>query len=499
MNKLLLALALLFAPGLAHAQCNGIFSPNTICGTIAGGPPGPVATSVLTGVPAGTSGQIQYNSGAGTFAAFTVGGDCTVVPSTGVFTCLKVNGVTLTSLATNSGVGIEDNTRTTSPTSAPTISSSNCGAPVALGGNALYTTTVGAASGFTAGCELIFINTDAWPTGSTCSAITGGRGKVLSVNGLTVPLLWPQQTYKFRNIANVWYQDPAYQRVIVPTGQKFCFDAVSGSDASDGFGTGANAWKTLNHGWQTAWQSWQSAGGSSSGGNADFDFRLLDDSSCVVTTGANCHQGIHFAGAFPGVEGHNATMIECDSGSATNCTIADTSNSAVGTFNAGINLELQNVTLTAKASNNAIIAAERGMIRIEGGVVLGAAGTNSPQLFAQTSSGYIILEGGTTTSVSGGGGFFAESSNGGVIQMDQVTVTFVTSVAYTQQTLSVNAHGLITANTVGWVTSGVTVTAPANIGCSTLGMLVTSGASASIPGTATPLGTCTSSNQGNYN
>jgi len=37
------------------------------------------------GTPGGTNGQIQYNNG-GTFGGFTMGGDATVNPSTGVLT-----------------------------------------------------------------------------------------------------------------------------------------------------------------------------------------------------------------------------------------------------------------------------------------------------------------------------------------------------------------------------------------------------------------------------
>lgn len=69
MKKLLLVLILLLAPSLAFAQCNGVFPPLTICGTVAGGIPKPVSTSVLTGIPGGSNGQIQFNN-AGAFGGF---------------------------------------------------------------------------------------------------------------------------------------------------------------------------------------------------------------------------------------------------------------------------------------------------------------------------------------------------------------------------------------------------------------------------------------------
>ena len=51
------------------------------------------------GTPGGTSGQIQWNS-AGSFAGFTMSGDCTVVTSTGAITCTKTNGTAFASSAT---------------------------------------------------------------------------------------------------------------------------------------------------------------------------------------------------------------------------------------------------------------------------------------------------------------------------------------------------------------------------------------------------------------
>lgn len=88
MKKLLVALALLFAPSAAWAQCNGVFPNNTICGNVsgAGALPKPVPNSALTGVPGGTSGQTQYNNGGTTFGGYTPSGDVAVVPSTGVET-----------------------------------------------------------------------------------------------------------------------------------------------------------------------------------------------------------------------------------------------------------------------------------------------------------------------------------------------------------------------------------------------------------------------------
>lgn len=59
-KKLLLALALLFTPGIAFAQCNGVFGANTVCGSgTTAGFPSPTATPIL-GVVGGTTGSLGF-------------------------------------------------------------------------------------------------------------------------------------------------------------------------------------------------------------------------------------------------------------------------------------------------------------------------------------------------------------------------------------------------------------------------------------------------------
>ena len=51
------------------------------------------------GAPGGTSGQVQWNN-SGSFAGFTMSGDCTLVTSTGAITCTKTNGSAFVASAT---------------------------------------------------------------------------------------------------------------------------------------------------------------------------------------------------------------------------------------------------------------------------------------------------------------------------------------------------------------------------------------------------------------
>jgi len=87
-------------PGqIAVSATAGVSSLGGVTGAITLGSNMQIVGQQLNAVVGGSSGQILYNN-AGVFGGFTAGGDCTVVPSTGVFTCLKVNGVNFGTFAT---------------------------------------------------------------------------------------------------------------------------------------------------------------------------------------------------------------------------------------------------------------------------------------------------------------------------------------------------------------------------------------------------------------
>jgi hypothetical protein len=379
-------------------------------------------------------------------------------------------------------------------TSAPTVDSTFCGKTAALGGNAQFAFTVGAASGFTANCVLTVANVDGWAS---------GRGKQLSISGITPSsnILYPTQGSKFRNINNVWVQDPAYQMVQAPLNQKLFLDPA-GSDTNDCLATGtSNACATLGHVVMgVIWGQLLGTGGSATGGNATFDVRLATNSSCVPTTGVNCYSGLHWSGALKQVEGNNSITVECDGGSATNCTIADnTGNCAIGAFNAADFLEIKNVTLAGGSGNNCDIEAAFGAhIRVEGGVVLNPTGSSSVAQLQADNYGLIVVEGGTTTTIAAGtSGYLAFASSSGSIYMDAATFSFSGNVTYGQQTLSAVQVGIVNATSVVWTLNAHTITAAHNINSTTGGWVNTNGGAASVPGTNSPLGTLTSA--GSYN
>lgn len=115
--RALIALAaLIWFAGSAQAQCSGQPGANQICaGPASGGSglptfralvgadlPAPLTAPINVGTTQiinGTSGRIPYNN-TGIYGEFTMGGDCTIVASTGVITCLKTGGNNFVASAT---------------------------------------------------------------------------------------------------------------------------------------------------------------------------------------------------------------------------------------------------------------------------------------------------------------------------------------------------------------------------------------------------------------
>jgi hypothetical protein len=421
-------------------------------------------TAGFNGAQTSAAGQVLIDQGSGNDPAFQpVSGSCTLA-ATGAMSCGVV------------GAGVN------SVTANYTATSSDCFKTIAAGGNVQLTITVNSAATYGA-CTIDISNVDTWGS---------GHGKVLSVNGLTTnpPVLYPGMTITLLNVNGAWFQKPGITVAQAPLGTKLYVD-VNGLDSNDCLAV-ATACQTLSHVFmQVLWQWLEATAGSGTGTNPGFDIRLIADPSCVSSTGVNCIHGLHYSGIPKQLEGHNSVMIECDAGTATGCTISDNSgNQAIGCF-VPINLELKNVTLAAGNGNNNAIQAERCMVRLEGGVVLG--NTGSVAQLSAIGGGIIVLEGGTTTNVSSGGNFLAQVASGGNIQLDQTTIGWTGNAAYAQ-TLNAN-NGTISATGTTWNTGGFAVTASNNIACAPGGFIVTGGAISSIPGTNTPSG-CTISGNG---
>jgi hypothetical protein len=126
-----------------------------------------------------------------------------------------------------------------------TLSPADAGFTIDLGGNAFFTLTVSAALNYPAQAMFLIINSDSYP---------GGRGKTVSINGLSNFILWPGQGFVLFNNANAWRVLPqsiwlggsSFMRWMVPTTVTLNVDPVNGNDANDGLATGAgNALATI--------------------------------------------------------------------------------------------------------------------------------------------------------------------------------------------------------------------------------------------------------------
>jgi len=195
MKRFLLVLALLLLPSVAAAQCNGVFAPNTICGTVAGGIPGQINSTAFLPTP-----------------------------------------------------GIPTNVRS-AYTGTATMATTDCGKTVALGGSAFFNFTINAASTYNAACQVTVVNEDSnCPTNGAATC----RGKAISINGYSAFILWPGQQFNLVNQNNVWqYEQPG--RWILQAVPQFNVNHASGSNplaatpATDCLGTGAGACNTIQN------------------------------------------------------------------------------------------------------------------------------------------------------------------------------------------------------------------------------------------------------------
>ncbi|MGJ4908871.1 hypothetical protein [Bradyrhizobium sp. HKCCYLS2033] len=507
MRRLFVAFALFIAAQAAALGQSSIqtFPPDSVWGRIGNGTYGPGSAIPLSTLAAnlgvgtlahsvpigkgttvsgfnsattGTSGAVLIDQGAGADPAFVgITGSCTLAAN-GAMSCSGVGA----------GVTLVDG----SVTPAYTALGSDCLKTIAVYGGAQTTLTVNSAATYNGGgaCSIDILNNNSW---------ANPAGVVLSVSGLTTnpPVLYPGMSITLVNVNGTWAQKPGVAISRAPVGTKLYVDGVNGSDGADCLTT-TTACKTLNHVVMgVIYNNLEVAAGSATGGTPGFDVRLIANPGCTISTGANCIAGLHMSGLPRRSEGHNSIMIECDAGSGTDCTISDnTGSQAIGVYCACF-LQLKNVTLAGGNGNNSAIQVEMGMVRLQGGVILTAIPTsplNAPQISA-LNNGIMIGEGGAQTIVSGGAAFLATAEQGGRIQLDQHTVTWIGASTYSA-TLAAFA-GYISTNGISWQNTG-NVTSTYKIQCTVGGAINTNNAVASVPGTSTALG-CTNTANGSYN
>lgn len=162
----------------------------------------------------------------GTRTAFTLIGNPTAVVAHPIEITVGANlsfsGSTLSALAAWT------NTRL-AKTANYTVVNGDKGKTLALGGNAFFTLTIGAASGFDADFAIVVENEDS----------DTQRGKRISPNGITSFILYPKQCVRIFNQNNVWIIDPPQQLWRPTTLPTIYVDGTNGLSTNDGLATGA--------------------------------------------------------------------------------------------------------------------------------------------------------------------------------------------------------------------------------------------------------------------
>ena len=180
---------------------------------------------------------------------------CVSVPSS-TFTAgngISFTGTNPTTIKSNLQAGVGISITGTNPltitgfggrsayTSANNLATTDCYKNVALGGSAFYTFTVQPATGYSATCYVMITNED-----NVCPALGAStcRGKSIAINGYIPFILWPGQTFFLVNQNNVWqYQQPGRWQPLVT--MQWNVNHASGSNSSDGLGTGSGAFATM--------------------------------------------------------------------------------------------------------------------------------------------------------------------------------------------------------------------------------------------------------------
>lgn len=172
-----------------------------------------------------------------------------------------------------------------------TLANADKGKTIALGGSAFFALTVGSASGYDADYAVILLNEDA------------GRGKQLSISGLSSFILWPLQSVVLFNQNGTW-QVLGRSRWL-QTGIIIHVDPLNGSDTNnDGLATGTGgAMQTIPGAWRLATQNFDPLGGS-------IEILLADGthSSGLPFTMVGGQAG-SFLFSITGAAGHGANVI----------------------------------------------------------------------------------------------------------------------------------------------------------------------------------------------
>ena len=309
------------------------------------------------------------------------------------------------------------------------VDNAHCGWSYALGGGAFYAATVPRASDFQQGCTIAIVNTD----------IAACKGKSIRVAGFSDHfVLWPGQLVELTSIDSVWIKtvDPGRWRqncgdnpLIINT------DSITGSDLrgdSDGLGTGAEAFKSVQFALQHVL--------------TNFDFAGMPQTQVkiLMAPGSADSFGIHYAphASNPGSQGGAVLTIDGNGGR-----IIGQSDFL---FNAIV--QIRNVTFS-NASGTCLNVQQQAYVLLDDLVTFGTC-TGS-----QINVGlYGQIEFFNDFTISGGGGFFVTNAGGILYTGHAITAAVSNNVTYSNGVVVGQFPGWTQLGQITWALGGNTVT-----------------------------------------
>jgi hypothetical protein len=309
------------------------------------------------------------------------------------------------------------------------VDNAHCGWNYALGGGAFYAATIPEASGFPQGCTIAITNTD----------ITACKGKSIRITEFPDHfVLWPGQSVELTSINRVWIKtaDPGRWRqncgdnpLIINT------DSTKGSDLrgdSDGLGTGAEAFKSVQFALQHVL--------------TDFDFAGTPQTrvKILMAPGSTDTIGIHYAphASNPGSQGGAVLTIDGNGGY-----IIGQSDFL---FNAIV--QIRNVTFS-NALGNCLNVQQQAYVLLDDLITFGTCAGS------QINVGlYGQVELFNDFTISGGGGLFVANAGGVLYTSHAITAAVANNITYTNAVVVGQFPGWTQLGQITWALGDNTVT-----------------------------------------
>jgi hypothetical protein len=309
------------------------------------------------------------------------------------------------------------------------IDSAHCGWNYTLGGGAFYAAAVPGTADFPQGCAISITNTD----------IAACKGKSIRVAGFPETfVLWPGQSIELTSIDGLWIKtmDPGRWRpncggdpIVINT------DSTKGTDhkgESDGLGTGAEAFKTVQFAIQHVLT------------NFDFAGTPQTRVKILMASGSTDTFGIHYAphASNPGSQGGAVLTIDGNGGYII----------GQNDFLFDAIVQIRNVTFSNPAGN-CLNVEQRAYVLLDDLITFGTC-TGS-----QLNVGlYGQVEFFEDFTISGGGGFFITNAGGTIYTSGPLTAVVSNNVTYTDRIVVGQIPGWTHLGQIKWSLGGNTVT-----------------------------------------